>query len=61
MDAKLCVEEARIECFRNQKNISIYTSFGRDRPMALINGYDGAVRSMMKRSDEAVEMHYKTY
>ena len=32
-----------LECFRNQKNISIYTSFGRSRPIALINGYDGTV------------------
>ena len=32
-----------LEWFRNQNNISIYTSFGRDHPMALINGYDGMV------------------
>ena len=32
-----------LKCFRNQKNISIYTSFERDHPMALINGYDGMV------------------
>ena len=53
-----------LECFRNRKNISIYTSFGRDRPMALINGYDGtvhrnhfknvaAILSVMKPLDEA--------
>ena len=32
-----------LECFRNRKNISIYTSFGRNRPIALINGYNGLV------------------
>ena len=32
-----------LECFRNQKNTSIYTRFGRNRSIALINGYDGTV------------------
>ena len=32
-----------LECFRNRKNISIDTSFGHHRPMALIKGYDGTV------------------
>ena len=32
-----------LKCFRNRKNISIYTSFWRDRPMVLINGYDETV------------------
>ena len=32
-----------LECFRKRKNISIYISFGRNRPIKTINGYDETV------------------
>ena len=54
-----------LECLENWKNISIYTIFGRSRPMVLIDGYDETVHRgpfqlycssqiLMKGPDEAV-------
>ena len=54
-----------LEYFRNRKKISIYTSFGRNRLIETINGYDEMVhrgpfqlyrsrRILMERQDEAV-------
>ena len=65
MDAEMSIEEDRLECFRNRKNISIYTSFGRNRLIEMINGYNETVHHgpfrlyhsrliLMEGQDEAV-------
>ena len=33
----------QLECLESPKNISIYTLFGRNRPIETIGGYDGTV------------------
>ena len=32
-----------LECFRTSKNTSFYSTFGHNRPMETIDGYDGTV------------------
>ena len=57
----------QLECFTNQKNMSFYRAFGRNRPIETIDGYDGTVHRgpfqkycgrwiLMDSPDEAFEM-----
>ena len=61
-----------LECLRNRKNISIYTSFGRNRLIEMIDGYDEKVhhgpfrlyrsrRIVMEGPDETDETRYKMH
>ena len=33
----------QLECFRIRKNTAFYRDFGRNRPIKMIDGYDGTV------------------
>ena len=37
------LREILLECLQRMKNTSFYSIFGRNRPIVLIDGYDGTV------------------